>query len=125
MKDVQREALMIETEMERRFTDMIGKNTMRRYMPKSLTEELVAHKEKIQEINLKKAIGEPTDEVMANPSPDFNPLAPPKAGFALVREAIMDRLGGEFDYISFKEDLKDITSELSLVKNEFQTHKLV
>jgi len=110
MKDVQREALLIETEMERRFTDMIGKNTMRRYMPKSLTEELVAHKEKMQEINLKKAIGESTDEVMA--CPDVNPMAPPKAGFALIREAIMDRLGGEFDYIQAKEDLKDITSSL-------------
>jgi hypothetical protein len=44
MKDVQNEALAIETEMERRFSDMIQKNSQRRYLPKSLTEEILDHK---------------------------------------------------------------------------------
>jgi hypothetical protein len=47
MKDVQREALMIETEMEKRFGDMLQRNTQRKYLPKSLTEELIEHKQKL------------------------------------------------------------------------------
>ena len=30
--------------MERRFSDMLNRNTQRRYLPKSLTDELVEHK---------------------------------------------------------------------------------
>jgi hypothetical protein len=40
MKDVQREALAIETEMEGRFSDMLNRNAQRRYLPKSLTDEV-------------------------------------------------------------------------------------
>jgi uncharacterized protein involved in exopolysaccharide biosynthesis len=40
MKDVQREAAQVETEMERRFSDMINRNSQRRYLPKSLTDEI-------------------------------------------------------------------------------------
>jgi len=47
MKDVQKEALAIETEMERRFSDMINRNTQMRYLPKSLTEEIIEHKLKM------------------------------------------------------------------------------
>ena len=58
MKDVQREALMIETEMEKRFSDMINKNSANRYLPKSLTEEIIQHKNAMNELKLKQAIGE-------------------------------------------------------------------
>ena len=44
MKDVQREAFVIENEMERRFSDMLNRNAMRRYLPKSLTDEVVEEK---------------------------------------------------------------------------------
>ena len=44
MKDVQREALAIETEMETRFNGMLHKNSQRRYLPQSLTEEILANK---------------------------------------------------------------------------------
>ncbi len=47
MKDVQKEALAIETEMERRFSDMLNRNTQRKYLPKSLTDELIEHKMKL------------------------------------------------------------------------------
>lgn len=57
MKDVQREALMIETEMEKRFGDMLNRNTQRRYLPKSLTEEIIEHKQKLAESNVKQAAG--------------------------------------------------------------------
>jgi hypothetical protein len=40
MKDVQKEALQIETEMERRFGDMLNRNSQRRYLPKSITDEI-------------------------------------------------------------------------------------
>lgn len=59
MKDVQKEALAIETEMERRFSDMINRNTQMRYLPKSLTDEIIEHKLKMNEGNLRKGIGEP------------------------------------------------------------------
>ena len=55
MKDVQREALNIETEMEKRFSDMLHKNSQRRYLPKSLTEELLEHKHKLNEMNIHNA----------------------------------------------------------------------
>ena len=61
MKDVQREALMIEAEMEKRFSDMITKNTQRRYLPSSLTDEILAHKNSLKEREIKKAIGEDPD----------------------------------------------------------------
>jgi len=47
MKDVQKEALMIETEMEKRFGDMLLRNTQRKYLPKSLTEEIIEHKQRL------------------------------------------------------------------------------
>ena len=57
MKDVQKEALMIETEMEKRFGDMLNRNAQRRYLPKSLTEEIIEHKQMMSEQNIKKQIG--------------------------------------------------------------------
>lgn len=40
MKDVQREALQIETEMERRFSEMLNRNSQRKYLPRSLADEV-------------------------------------------------------------------------------------
>ena len=40
MKDVQREAILIETEMEKRFGDMINRNAQRRYLPRTLMDEV-------------------------------------------------------------------------------------
>ena len=62
MKDVQREALSIETEMEKRFSDMMHKNSQRRYLPKSLTEEIIEHKQKLQERNVREAVGMDEEE---------------------------------------------------------------
>lgn len=49
MNDIKREAFQIETEMEKRFSDMMYKNSQRRYLPSSLTEEILAHKHKLKE----------------------------------------------------------------------------
>ena len=54
---MQREALSIETEMEKRFSDMLHKNSQRRYLPKSLTEEIIEHKNRVNESKLRDAIG--------------------------------------------------------------------
>lgn len=48
---------MIETEMEKRFGDMLMRNTQRRYLPKSLTEEIIEHKQKLAEANVKQTAG--------------------------------------------------------------------
>ena len=105
MKDVQREALMIEAEMEKRFSDMISKNTQRRYLPSSLTDEILAHKNSLKEREIKKAIGEDPDsnKPVQDKALDSqnNPEVPPKFGHALIREAIMERLGGVFDYTQY------------------------
>jgi len=107
MKDVQREALLIETEMEKRFGDMLQRNTQRRYLPKSLTEELIEHKQKMQELNVKREAG-------IQNRPDS------VVGYAQIREAIQDRLGGPFDYASFHQDVRGITSELEQITRDFK-----
>lgn len=56
MKDVQKEALQIETEMERRFSDMLNRNTQRKYLPKSLADEVYATKVKATEGELRQGV---------------------------------------------------------------------
>lgn len=98
MKDVQREALMIETEMEKRFSDMINKNNANRYLPKSLTEEIIHHKNTVNEIKLRQAIGEDGETAAPEAQGDAQ-TEPVKYGYAQIREAIQERLGGPFDYL--------------------------
>ena len=119
MKDVQREALMIETEMEKRFSDMINKNTSQRYLPKSLTEEIIAHKNAANELKLRQAIGEAGDTA-APDAPLQTSNEPPKYVYAQIRDAIQDRLGGPFDYSQFAADLKEETSDLAAIQREFK-----
>lgn len=38
---------------------MLNRNTQRKYLPKSLTDEIVEHKLKLQEKNVKNAVGLP------------------------------------------------------------------
>ena len=51
--------MAVETEMEKRFSDMLNRNTQRKYLPKSLTDELVEHKMKLQQNTVKNAVGVP------------------------------------------------------------------
>ena len=93
--------------MEKRFGDMMIKNSQRRYLPKSLTEEILEHKQKLNEHRVREAIG---DESAAD-APDASdnggekqeeePAAPQLYGYAQIREAITERLGGPFDYTGF------------------------
>lgn len=60
MRDVQREAHVIESEMESRFKDMMLKNEVKkRNVPASLTSELEEHQNRAQEL---------TDEISKVPS---------------------------------------------------------
>ena len=111
MKDVQKEALAIETEMERRFSDMINRNNQRKFLPKSLTDEIIEHQLKLQENNIKSTIGVPKDA--------------PSVGYVQIRQAITERLGGAFDYPLYQEDLKDLISELDHIKREFKNQALL
>lgn len=49
--------------MEKRFSDMLHKNSQRRYLPKSLTEEILEHKQKVQEYNLRAQIGDESGSI--------------------------------------------------------------
>ena len=78
MRDVQREAHQIESEMDGRFKDMVGRReSQARGMPYSLTQELEDRKKR--DGRLVDAVEEVT-------------------GFAKTRALVMQRLGGEFDY---------------------------
>jgi len=44
--------------MERRFSDMINRNTQRRYLPKSLTDEITETKLKAKEGEVRQEAGE-------------------------------------------------------------------
>ena len=46
--------------------------------------------------------------------------APAKYGYAQIRDAITERLGGPFDYTSFTSELREITSELPKLEREFK-----
>jgi hypothetical protein len=110
MKDVQREALLIETEMEKRFGDMLMRNTQRRYLPKSLTEELIEHKQKLQELNVKRNAGIESGS------------AESVVSYTQIREAIQERLGGQFDYTSFHQEVRGIASELDDIRRDFKSN---
>ena len=60
MRDAQKEALQIETEMERRFSDMLNRNSQRKYLPRSLTDEIVEDKKRLQEKNLGEPVNVPS-----------------------------------------------------------------
>ena len=119
MKDVQREALMIETEMEKRFSDMINKNTSQRFLPKSLTEEIIEHKNTVNEHKLRQAIGEAGDTAAPEAQQQASKEAP-ACGYAQIRDAIQDRLGGPLDYAQFTADLRGETSDLAAIQREFK-----
>jgi len=44
--------------MEKRFGDMMHKNSQRRYLPKSLTEEILNYRQKVNEGKIREQIGE-------------------------------------------------------------------
>jgi len=79
MLEVQKEAHIIETDMEARFKQMLLQNeAKRRHMPASLTSEMVKEEE--------------------DSRPTYNK----------TRELILERLGGPFDYFQFNENIRQV-----------------
>ena len=90
---------------------MLNRNTQRKYLPKSLTDQLIEHKMKLSETTVKNAVGVPVNT--------------PEVGYAQLREAITERLGGPFDYASLQEDLHDAMSELEIIKRNHKNQALL
>ena len=90
---------------------MLCRNSQRRYLPKSLTDEVIEQKIKVQEQkSLAKGGGEP---------PEL-----PTVGYAQIREAITERLGGAYDYAELQNQIKDFKLEVDLIKHEFRLQAL-
>jgi uncharacterized protein (DUF2164 family) len=103
MKDVQREALTIETEMERRFSDMLNRNTQRKYLPRSLTDEIIDGRMREAEKSGKV----------------------PTVSFQQIREVITERLGGHFDYAGLCGEFREIHAQMDQIRQEFRKNALV
>ena len=88
MRDVQKEAHLIENDMEQRLQNMIAANEAKKSgIPASLTQELEAA-----------AAGEKSLAEDIEKIPSFNK----------TRDLIVQRLGGAFDYSQYAEDLRQI-----------------
>jgi len=68
-----------------------------RHLPQSLTGELEAHKEDLHKKTL----------VDSMPS------------YLNTRARLMERLGGEFDYIGFEDSLRDVMADKDKILREF------
>ena len=101
MRGVQMEAAAIESEMEGRFTALLGRREAHlRGVPKSITEELTTQHS--------------GGELEAAIQP----------GFVRTRELVLERLGGAFDYSQYSEDLRAIKVEKEQLKRQFKTQQL-
>lgn len=105
MLDVQKEAHIIESEMEVRFKDMLMKNeAKKRFLPDSLTSEM-------------EGFEAPKDEDCQGKVKKY--------GFAKTRELVTERLGGPFDYNQFQEDIRKIKVEKDQLKRVFKQQALM
>ena len=80
MKEIQKEAYLIESEMEGKFQSMMLKNEVKKKMlPESLTSEMETEADKQARI---------LNKEIKNSKPNYNK----------TRDLITERLGGPFDY---------------------------
>lgn len=103
MKEIQDESLAYEHEMEGRLKKMTIEQQQRKYLPKTITEELAEAK-----LNAK-----------ANPQ-----VTEVLTEFDKTKNAVIEKLGGEFDYGDFESSLKDILSEKDAILQDFRNTKL-
>lgn len=80
--------------MERRFSDMLNRNTQRKYLPRSLTDDIVDSR--MQE-------AEKSGKV-------------PNVSFQQIREVITERLGGPFDYAGMCGEFREIQAEMDQIR---------
>ena len=102
MRDVQREAHLIENDLQNRFTQMTMKNMQQRYLPQSITEEFNQFQNQLKEKTI-------TDHIQG-----FSTMTQTK-------EAVMAKLGGYFDYPLYLEELRQIMSEKDIIEREFKS----
>ena len=96
MREMQKEAYMIENNMEKRYQAISQKNQQQRYLPQSLTEEFDTFQQQIREKTLHDQIQMPS-------------------GINHTRQVITEKLGGPFDYTQFSEDLRGIMVEKEIL----------
>ena len=78
------------------------------------------HKQKINEMRVRDAIGEEGAPEGSAQDPESVDQEPPKYGYAQIRDAITERLGGPFDYTGFTEELRELTADLPKLSREFK-----
>lgn len=103
MQEINQDAMNIEHQMENRLKNMTEAMQKKKYMPKTISEEYEEHKQKVK-IN-----PQITDQL---------------SEFDRTKEAINKKLGGEFDYLSFMDDLKDIMDEKNVIVKSFRSTAL-
>lgn len=104
MRDVQKEAHLIESDMEQRLQNMIAANEAKKSgIPASLTQELEAA-----------AAGEESLAADVSKIPSFNK----------TRDLITERLGGPFDYSQYAEDLRQIKVQRDQLVRQFKREQL-
>ena len=79
MKELKRESIMIQDDMENRMNDVNVRQQQARYLPKTITEEIAAAKESLHE----------------------NGVYVAKSTYEQTRDIIVEKLGGELDLTEF------------------------
>lgn len=103
MQEIKDEGLAMEHEMENRLKSMTVANQQRKYLPKSVTEEVEEAKERAK----------------GNPQ-----LLEVLTDYDRSRKAIQDKLGGEFDYSEFEMSIKDLMDEKNKIIADYRETEL-
>ncbi len=78
------------------------------------------HKQKVHEQNLRDTVGlEAGDQSVAG-SEHTGESEPIKYGYAQIREAITERLGGPFDYTGFQSELRELCTGIPQLQREYK-----
>lgn len=104
MREVQKEAHLIESEMESRFRNMVVQNEAKlRNVPMSLTQELAS--KEVRE----KALEDDVEQMTT---------------FSRTRALIIERLGGPCDYNQFTEDIRQLKVKRDQANRQFKREQL-
>ncbi len=104
VREYQREVHLIESDMERRRQKVLQEKVASQHLPMSITEEINQVKQKLatNEINVKLA----------------------QSSTIKTKEAIQLKLGGEFDYTGFQDDLLDFKASREHLERQFRIDAL-
>ncbi|CAI2381350.1 unnamed protein product [Moneuplotes crassus] len=99
MEEIKNQSIAIEHDMENRYKNMTIDNLQKKYMPKTITQEMEDARER-QKRNPE------LEEILTD--------------YDKTRKAVNEKLGGEFDYGEFQLDLKDILAEKDKILTDFR-----